>query len=130
MNKFKKWHGRSVDEGYTSMSEEAKSFVRQFKNFLKRNFPDATLDGFTAGHYFTSGFLTQNGVCVYISYDIPRYNTPLDFCESGARFGVLYRLAKNTKDYTGGPNNFSSMFELVENLQAFIKKNAGNGVAA
>ncbi len=118
MKTFKKWNGRAVEEGYTCMTKDAKSFVTAFKNMLKRELAGSGIKvvNITPGHYDLSGFLMRNGQYVYVSYSIPRYGERIDFDRSGAMHGVLYRTATGPKDYTGGPNNFCSIFELPQAL--------------
>lgn len=113
MNNFrKKWNGKIVKNDIT-----AKSFVTAFKNMLKRELnPYGINVSLKSGFYYCSGFLEKNGKYIYISYNIPRYGESIDFNTSGI-LGVLYRTAKNNKDYTGGYNYFSSMYELPKNIK-------------
>lgn len=123
MKKFyKKWNLKSVDDCGSCMSESAKQFCRDFKSYLKRSFPNAKLINFTPNHYDISGFLIENDVCVYISYKIPRYGESIDFNANNLMNSVLYRTAKHTKDFSGGNNNFSSLFELEQNLKNMLEK--------
>jgi len=104
------------------MSTEAKSFYRAFKNYLKREFPEAELVGFKPNHYDFSGFVVQDGKCIFISHNL--YRTPngtamADFDDSSFMNGVLYRTALNTKDFSGkgGHNQFTSIFALADRLR-------------
>ncbi len=121
MNTFKKWNHKTIEDDGCYMSSEAKSFYRGFKNFLKRSFPDAELVGFKPNHYDTSGFIIKDNKCIYVSHSINR-GLPLDFNANNPMTGVLYRKAKCTTDYTGGTNNFSSMFKLADNIQNMLDR--------
>ena len=121
MKTFRKnWNKRNIEDWGCYCSKEYKSFCRAFKNYLKRAFPNAELTGFTANHYDTSGFITENGVCVYVSHSIDRGKGYVDFDESGCINGVLYRIAKDTKDYHGKTNHFSSMTNLEMNIKELM----------
>jgi hypothetical protein len=71
-----------------------------------------TIAEFSINHYFCSAFLEKNGKYVYLTYSIPRGGMSIDFSESDALNGVLYRTASSLRDYTGGPNRFSSIEDL------------------
>ena len=123
MKTFKKWNHVAIEDCGCYMSEEGKSYIRAFKSFLKRNFPGAELVGFNPNHYDTFGFLVIDGICVYVSHEIPRYGRKLDFSQGECCMGgseVLYRTAKDTNDYRGDRNHFSSMFELVDNINILV----------
>lgn len=125
MKTFIKWNGRRVEDCGAFMSDEAKSYVRAFKNFLRRNFPDAELVGFKPNHYDTSGFLVIDGVCVYVSMDVPRWGAKIDFSDGDCRVNgseVLYRTANDTNDFHGDTNHFSSMFNLVEAINQLVTR--------
>ena len=121
MKKFRKWDNKPLQDAGSFMSEEAKSFFRSFKQFLKRNLPDCTIDDFKPNHYDTSGFITfPNGNIIYVSYSLDRNwdgNAYARFSDTSAFNGVLYRTAKSTKDYTGGMNHFTSMYRLIDSLK-------------
>ena len=115
----KKWNGVAVQDCGSYMSKEAKSFVTAFKNMLKRELKDMGVEvvNITPEHYFLSGMIKINGKYLYISYDIPRYGSPINFDQSGCMQGVLYRPAKHENDWHGGRNRFCS----IKNLPACIR---------
>ncbi len=119
----KKYHGNSVEESYSVMSAEAKGFVRDFKNALKREFAPygAELIGFKPNHYDTSGFIKIGDRFVYVSYSIPRYDEKFDFYDRSMRNHVLYRTAESEKDYRGGGNHFCSLMELVDEILFLLR---------
>lgn len=117
MKTFKKYNKRLMEDWGAYMSDEAKSFVRAFKNFLSRNLPGCELVGFKPNHYDTSGFVVRpDGKIIYVSYDLDRtgYGCMADFDRSDCSRGVLYRTAESTKDYRGGMNHFTSIYKMVD----------------
>ncbi len=118
----KKWNGVSVEDDGCYMSGEAKRFVTQFRNALKKDLPDAEIT-IKPGHYDLYGFVSENGHTAYVSYNIPRYGLPVNCSDCGVN-GILYRTARDTKDYTGGPNHFCGFRELPGNLRRMLEVQA------
>lgn len=125
MKNFRKWDCKRIEDDCCVMSEEAKSFFRSFKAFLKRNLPGCTLDGFKANHYDTSGFITfPSGKIIYVSYSLNRMANgycSANFSDTSYMNGVLYRTAQSTKDYRGGNNHFTSIYRLIECIKEMEK---------
>ena len=121
----KRYNKKSIEDEGGYMSREAKSFVTCFRNALKREFPEATVN-IRSGHYDLSGFIGINDKIIYIMYSIPRYEAPFDFDDTSCMNGVCYRTAKDYKDYKGGPNHFCSLSQLTDRLSFFFE----NGVCA
>ena len=122
MKTFKKWNGKSFEDWGAYMSDSAKAFYRAFKGYLKRAFPDAEVVGFKPNHYDASGFLVFPEGTVYVSHSMDRYRLRVDFDETGAMNGVLYRTARDTKDFRGGHNNFCSINELKESVEELRRR--------
>lgn len=120
MKTFKKWNKKPMEDWHSVMSDDAKSFYRAFKNYIKRSFPDAELIGFKPNHYDFSGFIKVNNRYVYVSHQIDRSKMCVDFNQNDFRFGVLYRTAKNDKDYHGGRNQFTSINDFETNIRKLI----------
>ncbi len=123
MDKFKKYNRKMMEDWGAQMSKDAIEFYRAFKSYLEREFPNATLTGFKPNHYSFSGFITENGKTVYIYHSLTRhgYLCKADFSAKGCvTGGVLYRIAEDTKDYHGGMNHFSSIYELADNVRLMI----------
>ena len=118
MNTFrKKWNNKSVEDWGIAMSDEAKSFVKGFRNMLKRQLePEGIEVSLEPNHYDCSGFLCKDNKYIYISYSIPRGGEKIDFDDSSYLNGVLYRTAKNDRDFTGGSNRFSSISNLPRKI--------------
>ena len=112
MKKFiEKYDGKTIEDWGCTCSKEFKDMTSSFKRALKRTFPAAKLTGFKANHYDFTGFVEQDGKCVYISYSMKR-GEPMDMHDSSCFGGVLVRTARDVKDYIGGHNNFCSFYTL------------------
>ena len=120
MNTFKRtWNNKSVEDAGSTMSKEANSFVKAFKNMLSRELESDGIEiiNFEPNHYDCSGFLKKDNNYIYISYSIPRGGYRIDFNACNAQDGVLYRTAESDRDYRGGFNNFSSLYNLPSNIR-------------
>ena len=118
---IKKYQNRTLEDWGSEMSPEAKQFAKDFKRRLTLNAKNKGIEvvNFSVSHYYFSGFLKKNDKYVYFSYDIPRYETPIDLYGLNPSNAFLVRTAKNEKDYRGGYNNFCHIlqfFDLVEQL--------------
>jgi hypothetical protein len=91
-NQVEDWGGQT--------SKSFKSFARKFKNDLAKELikKNCTITAFSTGHYYVSGFFRNaDGLCFYFSISDVRY----------FGFGqMLYRTARDEKDYTGGRNRY------------------------
>lgn len=119
MDKFlKEYHGKTIRDDGAYMSEAAKSFFRKMKAFVKRALPDFTIEKWSVNHYDVSFFLVKHDSCgpIYVSYNLPRWNNPVDIYRSDAMYGVLYRRAKDTHDYKGESNHFCSLANFADTL--------------
>lgn len=118
----RKYHAAAIEDDCTVNSEQMKKFSRDFKSslrdFCKKN--NAEITGYSLGHYSVSGFIRySDGHTVYLSYDVPRYGTRINADTASCSEGVLYRKAKNNKDYTGEQNHFTSLRKLESALENF-----------
>ena len=119
MDKFlKEYHLKSIRDDGAYMSEEAKSFFRKMKAFVKRALPDFIIEKWSVNHYDVSFFLVKHDSCgpIYVSYNLPRGEFPIDIDRSDPMFGVMYRRAIDTNDYSGkgGTNHFCSLANFAE----------------
>ncbi len=71
---------------------------------------------FSVGHYYVSGFVSKNGSFVYFSVSDVRY-FPGDWYNH-----MLVRSAKDVKDYTGGPNGYTSLENFKEETKRFFEE--------
>lgn len=120
MKNFKKWNKKNIEDWGSVMSDDGKAFYKAFKGYLKRSFPDAEIIGFKPNHYNAFGFVKYNDKYIYISHNIDRYRCHVDFDDTSTLYGVLYRTAKNEKDYTGGRNHFTSINCLVDEVNDLL----------
>jgi hypothetical protein len=70
------------------------------------------LVNFNTGHYYCSWFIKNGDKYVYCSFSDVRY-----FSTSWYKL-ILYRVAKNERDYTGGSNWYTEL----ENLEGAITR--------
>lgn len=82
---------------------------------------------FISGHYYLSVFLRKNDVFIYINFNIPHGNRhTVDFQGKCFSDKVLYRYAKDERDYLGEHNMFVTIQCLPEALlNAFEMRNCG-----
>ncbi len=88
--------------GYNS--SEFLAFARSFKSQLKKELQKAgaELDKFNTGHFYLSGFFTKNGKFYYFSWH-------------NGDSSMMYRTAKDNKDFTGGSNQWVKLNEELGN---------------
>ena len=74
------------------------TFVKHFKRCFKREMATiGVLDlTFSVGHFYVSGFFSKNGQTYYFSVGDVRM----------PQKQMMFRTAKDTKDYTGGHNQW------------------------
>lgn len=116
---LRKYNGYAIRDDIGEKSPEFMTFGRDVKSMLTTEFPDCDVN-IRFGHYDISGFISKGNKHVYISYSVPRHEHPMDFSKKDAMFGVLYRTAKSTSDFTGGINHFSAMKTLPENIKKLL----------
>jgi hypothetical protein len=97
VNHVEDWGGQT--------SKSFKSFALKFKNSLAKELAkkNCHITAFSTGHYYVSGFFrNQYNKCFYFSIsDVRHFN-----------FGqMLYRTARDEKDYTGGSNCYVRISE-------------------
>lgn len=86
-------------------SPSFKSFARKFKNDLAKELAKygCEITAFNTGHYYISGFFrNENDDCFYFYISDVRY-FPLK--------QIMYRIARDEKDFTGGRNCFVTIEE-------------------
>lgn len=91
---------KKVEDWGGKTSKSFKSFGAKFKNSFQKELDKigANISEFNKGHYYLSGFFrTKDNECYYFSIsDVRHFN-----------FGnMLYRTAKDEKDFTGGGNQY------------------------
>ena len=88
---------------------------RKFKAFLKSQFPNAELIGFSGGFCQSSGFIKQDNKFVYVGISDIRYwkNWASD---------VLIRTADNERDYHGHMNHRTTISDLKKAVEALCDR--------
>ena len=100
------------------IEDDFKSFNTKFKNAIKKLLPDGfELHHWNRGHYYCSGVIkTPNDKFIYISIPDVRY------WQNEWITNILYRTMKHDKDWTGGPNNYTSLFTFTEDIKKLYKE--------
>jgi len=122
MKIFRKWDKKHITDNGSTCSGEYKQFCKALRHYLERTFPDAEIIGFKANHYDTSGFIKKDDKYIYISSGMDRFRGYHDFSESSCMNGVLYRTAKNSTDYKGGSNHFTSFNNLEHDVKVLFDR--------
>jgi hypothetical protein len=75
-----------------------------FKNDWKKELATvgATLEAYSVGHFYVSGFFKLNGQLFYFSISDVR-----NYSENGHWGSILIRTAQHLKDYSGGTNTYT-----------------------
>lgn len=120
---FNTYNNKTLMDAGSYMSDEAKKFARDFKRRLSLNAKKRGMEvvNFNTGHYYFSGFVKKDDKYVYFSYDIPRWEEPIDLHASGCSKGFLVRTAENEKDYHGGHNNFTNLIHFMDKVEELLR---------
>ena len=107
------YHGYGIADAGSVTSQDFKTFAKRLKRVIAEMCEQigAEIVSYDIGHYHISLFLQRGSAYMYLSYNVPRGNYPLDLHASGTN-GFLYRLVKNEKDYKGCGNHFCSLLHL------------------
>lgn len=115
INSFlKKWYNKDIENYGGVTSPEYEEFQKDYKNVLAElvNEINFTLYKFNPNHYEFSAVLQDNetGKFYYISISDVRYwnNEWAD--------KILYRTMEHNEDWHGGPNHYSTLKDLKDNL--------------
>ena len=106
---------KKLQEGFQSSStktEEFKAFCRTFKSEFSKELQaiGATKVEFHNGHFYISGFFTIGTQAWYFSLsDVRGFEYGLKLNPDSCHNKLLYRTAKDYKDYTGGQNRFAKI---------------------
>lgn len=120
---FSKYDGNGIDDTGAYQSDEFKAFVRDFKSTVRDAFPKDEYElKISGGHYDVSGFIRKGDKFVYIAYNVPRGEEPMDFSRRDASHGVLYRKAKSFKDYSGESNRFTDMYHFADDVKGLLER--------
>ena len=109
-----KWRRHSFSSGTTN-GDDFKQFFSEFKTTLKRECKKLGIEviPFKINHYCFTGFVKKDGKYIYFSVGDVRYD--------GVWFNrILYRTAKHEKDWTGGGNNWTTLENLVDDINNYF----------
>lgn len=89
-------------ESSSYKTPEFLAFSKTFKTELKKELHavGAKLTDFSVGHFYVSGFFTADEKCFYFSL------TDVRGMEFQSEINLLYRTAKDNKDFQGGHNQY------------------------
>lgn len=94
------------------------SFQMKYKNFLKKNLPAGySIAKWNKNHYQFSCVIEKNGKYVYLSISDVRYWQNEWFTN------ILVRTMKHDADWTGGHNQYASIFNLIDKVQKVMAEN-------
>lgn len=101
-------------ESSTTKTPEFKSFARDFKKAFKHLLGDDYHIEMSVNHFYISGFIAKDGKFIYFSTSDVRF-FPNEWYNK-----LLIRTSKDMSDYTGGPNNYTSINHLKENVNRLL----------
>lgn len=113
---MKKSRGMLLDgfESSSGLTPEFAQFYRTFKSEFTKELKSirATNIVFSRGHFYVSGFFTVDDQAYYFSLsDVRGMDYSLLWNPDNCMSQLLYRTAKNYKDYTGGMNQYVKIGE-------------------
>ena len=113
---IKTWKNHTFSTGMTT-GEDFKLFAKDFREFVKSALPEnAKLVEYNTGHYYVSGFIEKNGKYIYFSIPDVRF-FPNEWMNN-----ILIRTAKNPRDYYGGANNYTTIWEFKYALERMFNR--------
>lgn len=116
-----KYNARSIEDDGAYNSAEMKCFFKDFKKALK-DMDGLKIEKVSLGHYGISGFVSANGNTAYFDISVPRGGLPMDMYEPHVMKGIMYRQARDTKDFRGGPNHFTSYVNFEKDVKALLAR--------
>lgn len=103
-------------KGDTCPSEEAKSFLRKFGNYLRKCFGKDRVSVSKNNYYELSAVISSgNGKFVFVSISDIRY------WQDQWATNILYRTMAHEKDWTGGANHYTDIVNLKEDVTRLMK---------
>lgn len=101
------------------ISDDFKNFARLYKNMLNRMCKKNSwqLVNFNRGHYYCSWFIKKDeDKFIYMSFSDVRH-----FAREWYK-NIIYRTAKNERDYTGETNWYTNMENMERDLQRLFAR--------
>ena len=98
--------------------DDFKSFNTKLRNAVKKLLPQGfAIHKWIKGHYYSSAVIkTPGDRFIYISFSDVRYS-PNEWFTS-----ILYRTMAHEADWRGGPNHYTSLFSLKDDLYAMERR--------
>ena len=115
---MKKWLGTQF-ESSSETTRQFSTFASQFRTeLIKKTKKDFKLLDFNKGHFYFSGFMQhiKSGKIIYFSISDTRYSQDEWYNR------ILIRVAKDTRDFSGGMNNYTSFEEINENMIKLVER--------
>ncbi len=98
--------------------DDYKSFQMKYKSFIKKNLPEGyTIAKWLPSHYEFTCVIEKDGKYVYMSISDVR------FWQNEWFTNILVRTMKSNTDWTGGHNQYASIFNLFDKIQKVMKEN-------
>lgn len=120
MTTLNTYKSTGIEDWGPCTSDDFKNFIRLYRNKLNRMCKDNNwqLVNFSTGHYYASWFVKNSeGKHIYMSFSDVRY-----FNKSWYN-SILYRTAKDEKDYTGGSNWYTDLNNMESHLKKMFERN-------
>ena len=88
------------------------AFAIKFKRLFKKSFPECNVK-LSAWHFYLSGFIEKDWKYIYIStWDVrPSWD-----------WQMLYRTAKNDKDFTGWSNHYTNVYNYKRDIDLLFNQ--------
>ena len=112
--KLQSWITDGIEDWGGVVSDDFKEFAKDYKAFMKKVCEENgwQLVNWNNGHYYCSCFVENHGKYIYMSFSDVRH-----FSRSWYQ-NILYRSAKDSKDYSGGSNNYTDL----DNIEGAFKR--------
>lgn len=94
----------------------SKAYKKAFEKLMQKMFPDCTIIANSGAYCEASGFIKKDDKYIYYSTDDYRWPSG-----SSWKNGILYRAAKDEKDYSGGSNCFADIEFLEESVRKLFE---------
>ena|SRR5690554_4637825 len=115
---MEKWLGVQF-ESSSVLTKQFSSFARQFRTeLIKKTKEDFKLLDFNREHFYCSGFMQhiESGKIVYFSISDTRH------WQDEWYNNILIRIARDTRDFTGGRNNHTSFNKINEDMVKLVER--------
>lgn len=115
---MKKWLGVNF-ESSSETTRQFSTFASQFRTeLIKKTKEDFKLLDFNKGHFYFSGFMQhiESGKIICFSISDVRYSQDEWYNH------ILIRVARDTRDFSGGTNNYTSFEKINEDMIRLVER--------